>query len=136
MTQREYVPDDSLRNGMVWSMKTCMEAMLCVRAWLELRMRSILQSRIGQFLANTLPVWGKNILPTATTRKSIQELVYLSVSVWGEALYRIVKFQLSVVMYALWRQGLVIAHSFSRLSADGSMVVNTPVLERRRAELR
>jgi hypothetical protein len=89
-----------------------LQIVLAVRAWLELRLQQSLESRVGLLLTVALPKMIASVLPSVSTRHSMQELAYLSASVWADALYRIIKYQFSVVLHALWRQGLIIAHSF------------------------
>jgi hypothetical protein len=89
-----------------------MQVVLAIRAWLELVMRQSLESKVGLFVTSALPKMISKMLPGVSTRHSIQELAYMSAMVWVDALYRIIKHQFSVVLHALWRQGLIIAHSF------------------------
>ena len=124
------------REALSSALATCMETLLALRAWLAVRTKDLFESQIGTFMTQTLPAVAKRVLPSQSTLKSISELLMLSANVWGEAICRIFKLQFSVLLHALWRQGLVIAHSFTRLNADTSIVPNTPILERRRAELR
>lgn len=86
------------------------------------------------FVSETIPQIFSKVMPSRTMLRGLSELLMLSVSVWMETIARIFKLSFSVLLHALWRQGLVIAHSFSRLSADTHLVPNTPILERRYAQ--
>lgn len=107
------------------------ETVMAIQAWLAVHIKALLSCKLKDFVSETIPQIFSKVMPSRTILKGLSELLMLSVSVWMETIGRIFKLSFSVLLHALWRQGLVIAHSFSRLSADTHIVPNTPILERR-----